>query len=37
MNEKLKHCDERFERQNDEINKLANKCEQLKYEKSTLA
>ena len=33
LNEKIKLMDEKFERQSDDINKLANKCEQLKYEK----
>eukprot|EP00347_Sterkiella_histriomuscorum_P010548 403375860 len=36
-NEKVQQYEERFERQSDEINKLANRCEQLKYEKDLMA
>lgn len=29
--------DEKFERQSEDINKLANKCEQLKYDKQQIS
>ncbi|CDW82603.1 UNKNOWN [Stylonychia lemnae] len=36
-NEKIQQLEERLERQNEDVNKLANKCEQLKFEKKIIA
>ena len=36
-NYKFQQLEERFDRHSEEINKLANKCEQLRYEKDCIA